>query len=109
MKKFNDYEGRYEMDTHIRLTKSMLEDNIFKSLENNSKVLYMYFKHHAKGNKVFVFDTELLSGLGMYEPDYKASVNELIKKGFIKATTPISEDVLPICFEFTKAWLYIND
>lgn len=106
---FKEFEGKYQMDTHIRITKNMLENKTFKSLESNSKVLYLYLKHYAKGNYMVVFDTDLIGSLCMYEPDYRASVEELIDKGFIKMFIDSQENDLPKHFEFTSAWLYTKE
>ena len=50
-KKFKPFEGRKPKERHIRLTQDMLNDEVYKSLSNDAKVLYNYMKLWAYGSK----------------------------------------------------------
>lgn len=79
---FKSYEGSKQKDKHIRLTKSMLDNENFKSLKPNSKILYIYMKLWACGKEEFDYSISL--GSNIVSPATAiSSTRELVQKGFI--------------------------
>lgn len=80
---FKEYEGRKKRDIHVRLTKDMLMDRKYLSLNNSSKILYMYMKLWAKGENEFDYAKALGSKMMSPSTTIKA-IRELVEKGFIE-------------------------
>ena len=80
---FKSYEGAKHKDKHIRLTKSMLDSKVFKSLKPNSKILYMYMKLWACGNDEFDYSISLGNNI-VSSSTVISSIRELVEKGFIE-------------------------
>jgi len=80
---FKNYEGRKKKDRNIRITKDMMDNEIFKSLKPSSMKLYMYMKLWAKGEIEFSYSKSL--GSKVVSPaTYSLAIKELIEKGFIE-------------------------
>ena len=104
---FKGYEGQHEFDTHIRITKNMLESASFKELSSDAKSLYIYMKLHAKGNYMVVFDMETVEGLYMNKEAYNEAINELLDKGFVNAVGESWNGDTPNHFKFSNQWYVI--
>lgn len=80
---FKDYEGIKSKDKHIRLTKSMMDNENFKKLKPSTVIVYMYMKLWANGEKEFDYSKSLGSKV-VSQMTYTNAIKELIEKGFIE-------------------------
>lgn len=80
---FKDYEGIKSKDKHIRLTKSMMDNENFKKLKPATVKVYMYMKLWANGEKEFDYSKSLGSKV-VSQMTYTNAIKELIEKGFIE-------------------------
>ena len=90
-KKFKPFEGRKPKERHIRLTQDMLNDEVYKSLSNDAKVLYNYMKLWAYGSKEYidsgVFEYSISLAMKACNVSNKTAIkaiHELEEKGFIE-------------------------
>lgn len=101
---FKEYEGQKQKDKHIRLTKSMLDSENFKSLQPTSVLVYMYMKLWANGNTEVAYSQSL--GSKIVSPvTFRNAIKELNAKGFIQ-TIYFSNGGgrKPNCYQFSSNW-----
>ena len=80
---FKEYEGKKTKDKHIRITKSMMDNENFKKLKPSTIIVYMYMKLWANGEVEFAYSKSL--GSKIVSPmTFSKAVKELIEKGFIE-------------------------
>lgn len=105
---FKRYEGAKEKDRHVRLTKSMLDSKVFKSLKYSSMILYIYMKLWASGEEEFDYAKSL--GENILSPaTVSSSIKELIKKGFIERVYfSTGGGHKPNRYKMSSNWLYNN-
>lgn len=102
---FKSYEGAKPKDKHIRLTKSMLDNKNFKSLNSSSIVLYLYMKMWACGNEEFDYALSLGENI-MSRKTVINSIKELISKGFIEKCAMYNKSHKPNRYALSNKWQY---
>lgn len=80
---FKEYEGIKSKDKHIRITKSMMDSENFRSLKPSTVKVYMYMKLWANGEKEFDYSKSLGCKV-VSQMTFANAIKELIEKGFIE-------------------------
>ncbi len=80
---FKEYEGKKIKDKHIRITKSMLDNEKFKNLKPSTIKVYMYMKLWANGEIEFDYSKSLGSKV-VSQMTFANAIKELIENGFIE-------------------------
>lgn len=97
-KKPDGIENRY-----IRLGNSLLCDNVFKSLGDKSKVIYIYMLLESSGKKEFTFPYSKFKNI-CSKPSFQDVKDELIKKGFISEKQNNKNLRKANIYEFSDIW-----
>ena len=80
---FKAFEGKKSKDRHIRITKSMMDNENFIKLKPATIKVYMYMKLWANGETEFDYAKSL--GSKVVSPaTFTNAVKELVSKGFIE-------------------------
>jgi len=101
---FHHYETdkKYE-DMYIRLTKTLLLNNNFKTLQNSAKVLYIYMRLWAYPKKEFSYSIGNSKGL-MSKNTFLKNVDILEKEGFINIKFRNKYSHMVNIYEFSDRW-----
>ena len=71
-------------EPYISLTKSMLTNEKWLSLNYSSQLIYVYMKMWAYGRQEFKFSYSLALNIVKSKTTFKKSIDELVDKGFIE-------------------------
>lgn len=106
--RFKSYEGKFPIDTHVRLTKHMLTHTKFRALSNNAKALYCYMKLWAGGRDEVEFAASMVGDM-MAPPTFRKARDELVNAGFIEYTNRhcARDKKESGHYQFTARWYFI--
>lgn len=116
-KRFREWENPKQKDTYIRFGTETLKHEIFISLSNNAKVLYMYMKSWAYNSKEFLQKHDN-GGIGEFEYSVSLTkkilnsstqtalntIHELEEKGFIERVNNSKHSRQTSLWIFSNKW-----
>lgn len=109
-KTFKEYEccNFDNRDNYLLITKSMMLNDNYISLNSSSKILYHYMKLWSCGNEQFKYSYKLACiVIGSRTTVYR-SINELEKKGFIEIVSKSKQVGYSSIFKFSNKWYKNN-
>lgn len=107
-KQFRDFESseiRNDFkEPYIAITKSMLTNEKWLSLEYSSQILYIQMKLWSYGKKEFKYSYSLASNILGSTRTIKKAIKELIDKGFIEIELCSKKPGIGTIYKFSNNW-----
>ena len=91
-------------EPYISLTKSMLTNEKWLSLNYSSQLIYVYMKMLAYGRQEFKFSYSLALNIVKSKTTFKKSIDELVDKGFIEIIRISRTPGIGTIYKFSNKW-----
>ena len=107
-KQFREFESGAILEgfkePYISITKSMLVNERWLSLNYSSQLIYIYMKLWSYGRQEFKFSYSLALNIVKSKSTFKKSIDELVNNGFIEIIRISRTPGIGTIYRFTNKW-----